>query len=52
MRNEKTFTDGGKIEKFVKVFSLESFPLYGNAYSDMVLCESMIMGVATNIVAA
>ena len=27
---EKTFADGGKIVKFVKVFSLESFPLYGN----------------------
>ena len=26
---EKTFADGGKIAKFVKVFSLESFPLYG-----------------------
>ena len=27
---EKTFADGGKISKFMKVFSLESFPLYGN----------------------
>jgi hypothetical protein len=26
---EKTFADGCKIAKFVKVFSLESFPLYG-----------------------
>ena len=26
---EKTFADGGKIAKFVKVFSFESFPLYG-----------------------
>ena len=26
---EKTFADGGKIAKFVKVFSLKSFPLYG-----------------------
>ena len=28
---QKTFADGGKITKFVKVFSLESFPLYGIA---------------------
>ena len=27
---EKAFADGGKIAKFVKVFSLESFPLYGS----------------------
>ena len=26
---EKTFAGGCKIAKFVKVFSLESFPLYG-----------------------
>ena len=26
---EKIFADGEKIAKFVKVFSLESFPLYG-----------------------
>ena len=26
---EKTFTNGSKSTKFVKVFSLESFPLYG-----------------------
>jgi len=26
---EKTFTNGHKTRKFVKVFSLESFPLYG-----------------------
>ena len=28
---EKTFADGGKIAKFVKIFSLESFPLYGKS---------------------
>ena len=28
---QKTFADGGKITKFVKVFSLESFSLYGIA---------------------
>ena len=27
---EKTFADSLKITKFVKVFSLESFPLYGS----------------------
>ena len=27
---EKVFADGCKIAKFVKVFSLESFPLYNN----------------------
>ena len=26
---EKTFTNGHKTAKFAKVFSLESFPLYG-----------------------
>ena len=26
---EKTFTDGSQSSKFTKVFSLESFPLYG-----------------------
>ena len=29
---EKTFADGGKIAKFMKVFSLESFLLYGNQH--------------------
>ena len=27
---EKTFVDGSQTSKFVKVFSLESFPLYGS----------------------
>ena len=29
---EKTFTGGSKAMKFVNVFSLESFPLYGMWY--------------------
>ena len=29
---EKTFTGGSKTTKFMSVFSLKSFPLYGNCY--------------------
>ena len=29
---EKTFAGGSKITKFVNVFSLESFPLYGTLF--------------------
>ena len=29
---EKTFVNSHKIAKFVKVFSLKSFPLYGNLF--------------------
>ena len=28
---EKTFADGSRTSKLAKVFSLESFPLYGNS---------------------
>ena len=30
---EKTFASGSKTMKFVKIFSLKSFPLYGILYS-------------------
>ena len=33
---EKTFADGRKIAKFVNLFSLESFPLYGISYNTIV----------------
>ena len=36
---EKTFTDGSQTAKFMKIFSLESFPLYGT--------ESAWMSVAS-----
>ena len=36
---EKTFADGGKIAKFVKVFSLESFPLYGIFMVDLAVTK-------------
>ena len=39
---EKTFTNSHKTLKFVKVFSLESFPLYGNRnipkHHEVVVC--------------
>ena len=37
---EKAFVDGCKIAKFVKVFSLESFPLY-----DMLWCYMHIIKI-------
>ena len=35
---EKTFVDGSQTLKSVKVFSLESFPLYGMHIHDEKLC--------------
>ena len=36
---EKTFADGCKITKFMKVFSLESFPLYGMLQCNTLFCR-------------
>ena len=35
---EKTFVGGCKITKFIKVFSLESFPLYDNVVLYIYTC--------------
>ena len=35
--------DGGKIAKFVKVFSLESFPLYGRSIGLWDGCMTIIL---------
>ena len=35
---EKTFVDGSQTSKFTKVFSLESFPLYGIDHLPFTLC--------------
>ena len=37
---EKTFTGGSKTTKFVKFFSLKSFPLYGIYYRSMLILSS------------
>ena len=42
---EKTFADGRKIAKFVKVFSLESFPLYGIIIMQVSAVEGCLLTV-------
>ena len=38
--SEKSFVNSYKTSKFAKVFSLESFPLYGNCHYNVTLCPS------------
>ena len=47
---EKTFIGGSKTAKFVNVFSLESFPLYGNNLSEkLLLYASNFVGTLVGI---
>ena len=40
---EKTFAGDSKTAKFVKVFSLESFPLYGNRYREYIIVLDQVI---------